>query len=716
MIESLKHKFYKIIILLTIILMSYVTICSINKIYDSSEALNPFVLIVSTITLLLFFIRIKKKINNISSKKIKIIAIIITILFFIGMVLFGIRNTALPYYDLSHLTGEANIMVNNGGQIETKGYFGRFPHQIPVMILVYYIFLIGKILSIDNFIIIVNSALMALTAYFTFLTISKIKDEKIGLIALLFFVINPVFYINSSFYYTDTLSFPFAIIALYMYVSGVKAKNKKSIILYMFSGVFFAIGFKVRAVAGIFLIGIILNECLKSSKIKERSLTCIFLLLGFIIALLGYKIISHNFENVKNEEIQFPATHYLMMGLNSESKGRYSAEDNKFTQEAGNYDEKTKSNITEIKNRLKDFGFNGFVEFMIQKIEINWTNGDYEYLPNFKNVKDISSEYEYVFGNKKVFCIYFIQICKIAVCAMTLLAFIKEYKNNGENKNIYIGIFGYFVFYFLWEAKTRYTFSCLPWMILLFPKGLSITESILNINKLQVYGKENKSINMNAFWKNFCIGMTVFTVIVMVVGFDKYCIKRKEYADKVATQIGSYSIMKDITNKDIVQEFTVNKRFNSIALSFVKDDKKENNKYYLVLMDENDHELVKKEFDSDSIKSKDFKVFRFDEINQNGEQKYKIKLLAQYNDESHCKLGIKYYSDASKYDIYPDGKLFVNGESINGDLVFKIESIKTRTYISKVLYLIIWLMILTIQLYSFYPLIRKEKNCKNNLK
>ena len=116
--------------------------------------------------------------------------------------------------------------MQNGGHFETEQYYCKFPNQTPVTILIFVIYKLGMLLNIsvqnlNNFAIIINSLFVAVAAYFIYLSVKKLKDEKIGLLTLIFFVVNPIFYLQSSYFYDSN-------IYIYIYIPGNRAALRKT--------------------------------------------------------------------------------------------------------------------------------------------------------------------------------------------------------------------------------------------------------------------------------------------------------------------------------------------------------------------------------------------------------------------------------------------------------------------------------------------------------
>ena len=137
---KVKNILYKIMLAILLVLMLYVTYCSIFKIFNSAEDLSPVVIILGVIVIIFALISIKKLAGKIKEKKANIVAIVLCVIFFLGISIFGSLVTSVPTYDLSHIQREASLMVENGGTFENESYFSKYPNQAPVAILIYFIY------------------------------------------------------------------------------------------------------------------------------------------------------------------------------------------------------------------------------------------------------------------------------------------------------------------------------------------------------------------------------------------------------------------------------------------------------------------------------------------------------------------------------------------------------------------------------------------------
>ena len=70
-------------------------------------------------------------------------------------------------------------------------------------------------------------------------------------------------------------------------------------------------------------------------------------------------------------------THYLMMGLNSETEGVYSSDDVNYSINIGDKKARQEANIKIIRERLEKMGFNGFAKLVIKKNLSNYNDGTF---------------------------------------------------------------------------------------------------------------------------------------------------------------------------------------------------------------------------------------------------------------------------------------------------------------------------------------------------
>lgn len=710
-----KQRLYIIMIVLLIILVGYVTYCSILKIEAENAKLEQIMILIGSIVCVFSFIKIHKYLDKINIKKNNILAFFICLIFFILLCSFGLNFISITDYDLSNIIQEVNIMNSNGGKITSEGYFAKYPHQVPLTVLIYYMNNIFNIFHIDlkSFMTIINSLFISITAFFTFLSVKKIKDYKWGLITLIFFAINPVFYVYASYYYSDVICMPFIAIAIFLYVTKKDENNiKKRLLFDAIIGIFIAVGFRIRAVVGIILIAFIIEKFL--TKEKRKIISSAILIIVFCIGVVFCNIIEKTTEPPQNDNLEFPFTHFIMMGLNKNSNGKWNEADYKYTYNSGN--EKYNNNINRIQERINDLKLDGIFNLIRTKLRVTWTNGDYDYISKLTNVEKINDKYEYIVGNNKVFFIYWCQICKTTILAMFLMSLIKEFRNRDRLNNgycfLYIAIFGVFLFYIIWEALMRYSLTFLPWLMLLFPIGIEEIYKVIQIRKVKLYFNYNHhEYDTYRIKKIVSYAIILTSLFLLIINYYKYAVKEKKYEDKCVMQIYSSNeqIITNIGNKKIQQTFKAHNKFNQILIKFKNKNTQNKTEYYFTLRDIYGNIIHKEVFSSLTVQDGKYKTFKFQEIiPKDNNNEYIVEIYKENNFETDS-IGIENFSKVG-YDVYPEGKLIIDGQEVIGDITFKVQNEITRSYTSKTFYILLSITIIITEMFALYPYISLPKN------
>ena len=711
----LKKNLYRWILVLLVLFTSYTIYSSIFKIYKPDELMNPLIIIMGTIVLIFLFVRLTKFLDKIPESKANKIAIILCIVFLVGLIISGFLVTSIPVYDLSDVEREAELMLQNDGKMVTDDYFSMYSNQIPLTIFVYHIYKLGYMLNFSNlrlFATVINAVFIAITAFFTYLTVKKIENYKLGMLSLIFFILNPIFYMYVSYFYSDTLCMPFFAIAIYLIISSLKNKNSKKAILYEIIAVAsLFLGAKIRIVVIFLLISYILIILISKEEKKTKLLTFGMLSIGLIVGIVFYGIISGNKEIQINEDMKFPITHWIMMGLNDEYDGKFNEDDFQYTYDGETYKQKIEKNLEKINERIQDLGPSGIIELFTKKMQVNWSNGTYDVNSKLLNSEEgINVVYNYICGDKELFITYFCQICKTTVLIVFLFAIIREYRSEEKKYElIFIATFGAFIFYLIWEVLTRYSLTFLPWIILPFGMGIMAIKDVLSIKeiKLNFAEKSDKKIKINLYaFSKIIFGISA---ILIIINFYQLAVKKEEHSDIRVIQYSSKGGNKiEITNgRTIEQEFITDKSFNSISIRFSKTNTNVITHYNFMLKDENGMILNEQNFTNDEIKDGRLANFNFERIKPLTKQKYIIQITS--NDSSIENAVLLNLYELEDYSAYPDGVLKIDGNPKEADLVFQVQNDRIKTYVSKKEYAFISLLIICTEIFAFYPYLKYNK-------
>ncbi len=710
--EKIKKYAYKIMLIILFILVSYVTYCSIFNIYELKGQLSSIVLLLGTVISIGLFISLKKVFDKLQNKTLNKIAIGICVVFFIALIIFGKFIMAIPGYDAASLQQQAIKMLDNGGKFNNEEYFSIYTNQVPATILIYYIYKIGIVFGILNLRMlatVINALFISITAFFTYMSVKKLKDHKSGLITLIFFVLNPIFYIYASYYYTDTLCMPFAAISIYLFICSIKSDSiKKAIMSLIGSGILVMLGFRIRAVLLILPVAMISQIILNNKINKKLLINSGSILIGCFIGLFIYMLISMPFNVPNNKDMKFSAIHWIKIGLNKETDGAWTDTEYKYTKRQKTAEAKKEADLKIIKKRLKNLGVKGYINLLKIKLSQNWSNGQYHAWDHLDNVQDFNEFYQYVNGNKNKFILYYLQICKVLVLLLFTISLAKEILKQDEEKSnsfIYISMFGAFLFYMLWEVMCRYSLSFLPWMMLTFGTGINVVEEL--VDKIKNLKYKNKLIITDKVEKTITIIFIGVTVVLLISNYSKYVVKEDTYKDKVIVQNKVKGLeLKKIGNKKIAQNFKSSKEFNMITIEFLKGNVKSTTHYKFTLYDENKNILDEQSFTSDDVRDWKSREFKFNTQKPNGEREYTFEIKSNDATDDDC-IGISsYFQDY--YSVYDDGTLLVNDEKKeNADLRFMVKNENTRTYTNIWIYLSICVIILGIEICCFCVINKK---------
>ena len=689
---------YKIIMGILMVLFAFITI--VSAFYGINDGVLPLIVILGTIITFFLFKWLYKKLDQLSNKKIKIIAIILSILFFIGLLLIGIFLPISSVTDLSHIIEYVNRMISENSLTITGSYFSKYTNQIPLLIFVYGFTQIGSLFGCTNVLLmgtIFNALFMSVTGYFIYLIGKEIHSPKAGLLSLIFMIINPIFYLYSSYFYTDTLCMPFAVIGLYFLIKCVKEEKPKNKIIYgILSGFIFFIGLKVRIVVIILLIAA-LAYILINKKVLSKLKIYVALFLGLIVGFVGFKLVETRFDIVLDENAAFPITHWIMMGLNEEYTGGYNAKDHDLTFNEETKEEKKSANIEVIKTRIKDLGPIGLIKLEGTKIARTFSSGNYGVYAKLNNTSDGTGIYEYLggYGNSNIFLKYTLQTLKTYIIFMFFIGitqiFRKKEIDYKEDAIIYIALFGAILFYIIWEAAQRYSLSFLPWMII--PLGLIYSKLKENSSsrkepKLWLTIKEHQK----QIKKVSSIVLMCITLVLLTINFPKYTLEEKTYEDVRILSYRGFSEI-EIEENIISQTFITSDSFNQIRIRFNNKDENANATYVFKVYDE-EKLLVEQEFNSSDIKDGENHKFKFNDISPSKKTTYKIEISKVAGTSV---LSIGSYNESEFYKSYNDGAVYINDDPTSDTFIFRVDEVNERTFMSIPSYLFLSIIILGVE-------------------
>ena len=456
------------------VLISYTVYVSIFNSSKQFASMNYLILIVGVSILIMLMYLLYKLLGKISCKKLILISIIAFIIMIILQICFAIYFRNNPTWDFGIVFYEAREMALGKNQL-SEYFYNLYPNNIGLALLLTALFKLTIKLgpSIEAFLtvaIIFNIIIINLTILLTYMFMRKVLGQKSATLFSIFILVITPFYAYSPIVYNDTITMMFPVImflCLYIYRKDNNSKIKRILSLIGIA-IAAAIGTILKTNIVIGLVAIIIY-ILFTNKLLKGIVSNGIIVVIFIVAMSVFQIMSQKYIPIKYSECGLPATHWIMMGLKG-PVGQFNQEDVLFSENIKlKYGkEKVKEeNIRVIKERLKDYGINGYIEFLNDKISFTWGDGTYYSVNKLeRSLEKNNNIQEYVIGSKNTLFIYISQISHITILVMILISAIGSFKKPASfERSMQIGIFGVFLFLVIWEARSRYLLCYLPILI-----------------------------------------------------------------------------------------------------------------------------------------------------------------------------------------------------------------------------------------------------------
>ena len=705
-------KSYKILCGLMFLIFLVIILQILNN-YMITASSN-FIILLGAALYIMFLVLIYRKLDKLTSKQHNILAFIITIISFILLICFGLSHRVLFTYDLVHIVDKVTVLLKtNSHHVGAYQYFSKYPIQVPLFVLIYFVSLVGKIFfnNPDNTMIIYNCLMTAVSFYFVYLLLKELFNSKIALIGLIILALYPDFYLFTSYYYTDITSIPFTIIGIYCLIKANKMVKIKKYLLLIIGGILFAIASKLRIVSSFLLIAYIIDGIVKGNY-KETLKKGVVVLSSFVLVYLLYSLVVIPYFKIDfDDNKKTPPTHWLMMGLNHETNGTYNWPDDNFTLSST---DKVNDNIMEIKKRIKKVN----LDFFVKKIGITWSNGSgaFQY---YRHVKPIDSTYAFISSYNSIYLQYLVRIMKMAMYILFVFTLAKEFlmkKFNSDNKvsTFIIAIFGGVLFYIFWESHFRYCFSFLPWVVIAGICSLPIVDKLLKTKTIKV---ENKKIDFIKFKKYLGYFIIIITGILICDNFINYAVRYSYLDVERLIQSGTSSRI-DIIDSVITQKFKISKDFNKITLVTIDNHIKEEIPYIFELYDSNNKLIYKKEFMSSKNQGEISVVFNFSRIKLNKEKTFYFKIYSNEatksnylqirTDESDNCIDYELTRSNKGYDAFKNSDTYVDDKLICLNANFNVYDNKYQNKISKKIYLPIALTLYILIILNVYNCLIKR--------
>lgn len=377
----------------------------------------------------------------------------------------------VPKVDLSHIyETSVKMLETDSVKITNKKYYSFNTNNIPVQIVVYWVFRIAKVLGVEYRIAggVFNIILLCAMYSCVFAILKRITTMRTAFVCMFVLLTNPVFYAYASYYYTDTVSLGITMSGIYLMFRAYEAiKMWKKTALYVLAGLLMGLAVCIR-VTSIFILLAIMVWILVSRNWKKLLQWGVPTLTGMILFSILWQGIYQYHVDFDTSESAITVEHFIMMG--STGDGMYNWDDVLFTKSFATHEERAENNRRVWLQRVRENGLLGNLKLIIKKEEIVWGIGASGYSQYVENVVEQTPCYDWMVGEKSGLFRAYMQAYNIVLFALILLGTVTMISKKKSNPYMWIiGIYwcGALVFYIFWEAHPRYSVSIVPLLTML---------------------------------------------------------------------------------------------------------------------------------------------------------------------------------------------------------------------------------------------------------
>lgn len=429
---------------------------------------------------------------ELNDKNVKIIIFVGCGILLFAEFVFAILTDFEPVADLHNIKRYAMYFSTHGNfnlieqdYAHNYQYLIRYPNNMALLLIVS---IVGRICYLltgqycDFAPVVVNIFAINISILLTAFTAKKLFGNKKAVFVFAFCALFLPYFTYLPYYYSDSLSMPFLIGAVYLIVSAFKGDNKKSMYVKLcVAGALIFLGYKVK---GSLIIAFAVGLVLLFLKFRFKKAICLILMFtaGFGVIGFAYNTAVNAVNPITKqqyEEYEYPVTHWMMMGL--KGLGKYDEKDDYYTRSFPTKEEKKDANINVIKDRIKDYKVDGLYEHLANKSVWTWQDGTYYISYHNRKPKNdnilmdfllIDGKYNKIFQNYSSALQLFILLM---ICFSALKTMLKPKVD--EMLLIKGIVFAAFLFFLLWETRSRYLFDMTPMFILLMVDGMDSLKS-----------------------------------------------------------------------------------------------------------------------------------------------------------------------------------------------------------------------------------------------
>lgn len=581
------------------------------------------------------------------------------------------------------------------GTYET-GYFARYTNNYPITILTYwFLLLLSKCGVAQSFFMsavqLVNVFCITGSFWLGYLILKDIQGRRIAVYYLAVCVLCPLSYVWAGYFYTATLSMPFLMGILYLYLRLSKVRTAlHRVLLGGLMGFVLIWGYKLRATAMIAMIAVVLLAAGKllaskasfSAAVRTYLPTGAAFLLTAALSLGFWNIAVNRYVTFDYKNTGFPMIHWVMMGARWD--GSFDQSDELFTSGFDTKEEKTEADKQVLLERIREAGPVGLISLTGRKLLNTWVDGTDTYQAE-NSFASHGKIYDYLLGSKSgPLALYSqafraLEMLLVGFSALhSFLALIKRKKLPGLFP-VQLTFLGGMAFHILWETSPLYSigFTVLGFM-LLADSMASLSEACASTPLMRKSGILYRTASL-------------FVLLLLIAGKKElvdtpieewdYCVDQYQYAGGYDGYVKNY-------DESYVQTFAADRPFNRISIRVINPVGESNQSAFCVkLTDENGNILYDNDrFLSGMVEKNKPYEFVLDPVTPSGLTGYTLEIVPGYIEGENSLEFLSY--NTGNCDMYSGGYLTTGGKAQEkGDLAFAVYEYKITTYFSLKFYL-----------------------------
>lgn len=297
--------------------------------------------------------------------------------------------------------------------------------------------------------------------------------------------------------YSDSMGVIFPIAGFYLYLRCREGRRAK--LLWFVIGILAYFAYKIKPQAFLIFLAIFLWSffellCRWKEYWKTGIKTMFCVVAALAVSVGGFKVMIAQTGFQLDQEQTVGMAHFIMMGLNEQTKGKYAEEDVQFSISFDHTSIRNEEDLNEALSRVKDMGLAGLLQHEARKALVNFADGSFAWGDegNFYNViyeekndnlSPLLRSMYYQDGKLYRLQYWVRQVCWLTVMLLILGNSLRK-NQKAEMTVLMVGLIGLILFVQIFEARARYLYTMVPLFIICAAVGMqSYVKAIANVGK-----------------------------------------------------------------------------------------------------------------------------------------------------------------------------------------------------------------------------------------